>query len=82
MSEPSPTVQLTQEVPSTIRFPHSSFQRRLIRQVSAAPEGTMIKTIYELSTAVVFGNLRVSEEGEAQGLDLTEHSESAYTSAA
>jgi Amt family ammonium transporter len=30
----------------------------------------------------VFGNLRVSEEGEAQGLDLTEHSESAYASAA
>ncbi len=27
----------------------------------------------------VFGNLRVSEEGEAEGLDLTEHSQTAYT---
>ncbi len=26
----------------------------------------------------LFGNLRASEEGEATGLDLTEHSESAY----
>ncbi len=26
----------------------------------------------------VFGSLRPSEEGEAEGLDLTEHSESAY----
>ncbi len=32
-----------------------SFRQRRIRRVSAAPEGTMIKTIYELSTAVVFG---------------------------
>ena len=27
----------------------------------------------------VFGSLRVSEEGEAEGLDLTEHSQTAYT---
>jgi len=31
--------------------------------------------------ALVFGNLRVSEEAEAEGLDLSEHSESAYDGA-
>ncbi|MEE3329989.1 MAG: ammonium transporter [Myxococcota bacterium] len=31
--------------------------------------------------ALVFGNLRVSEEAEAAGLDLSEHSESAYDGA-
>ena len=28
---------------------------------------------------VVFGDLRVDEDGENEGLDLAEHSESAYT---
>jgi len=29
---------------------------------------------------LVFGSLRVSDEAEYEGLDLSEHSESAYTS--
>jgi Amt family ammonium transporter len=34
-----------------------------------------------LALRAVFGDLRAGDEGEAQGLDLSEHSESAYTEA-
>jgi Amt family ammonium transporter len=34
-----------------------------------------------LALRIVFGDLRVTDEGEAEGLDLSEHSESAYADA-
>ena len=53
--------------------------KQLVSVGFTAVYAPLVSTVILYGLKLVFGNLRVGDEQEFEGLDLSEHSETAYT---